>query len=651
VTRRNGLRVRPTSEGQPPKVAENALFPGGGLPAPETPFRRRSIQLVAVLALVVSVVYLTWRVCFTLGGNLWISLPLWVLELYAAMGLGLFTFSLWNLDRQVVPEPARQTDLRVGVLIPTYNEPIEVLFPTVAAAVALEPSHETYVLDDGQRPWVRAMAASLGARYIAREEHTHAKAGNVNHALARLDLDVVGILDADHIADSGFLTNTLGYFEDPRVAVVQTPQDFYNLDSFEHEKNRSWFWRARRPISFNEQRLFYRAIQPGKNRWKAAFWCGTNAVVRTAAIAEIGGIADETVTEDMHTTIRLHRHGWQSIYHNEVLAHGLAARDATEYQAQRLRWGTGAMQILRLEHPFTRRGLSLSQRLAYAATILSWFDAWRTLGYVLLPLLVIFSGAIPIHAPFVVFVIAFGMTFALQRLAMALLSRGYAPQGMAVLFEFVRLQSNLKATLTYFRRGERSFSVTAKHSTDERRRTQAPWSLWVLLILTGLALVWFACTLAGLTPVVYHVKWTVYGALFWVLVNLGFLAAALSRIRSDRFASERRAAVRLQTGGPASIEDRPGQLLDISIGGAMIRCEHPPERRQGPLEIELDCAEQRIALLGEERGRQTLPGGSAIIRLRFTEKQAPELAQLTRALFASTPTRPGKEARIEESAA
>jgi cellulose synthase (UDP-forming) len=604
-----------------------------------------------VLALVVSVVYLAWRVGFTLGGNLWVSLPLWLLELYAAVGLGLFTFSLWNVDRGVVPEPVQRTDLRVGVLIPTYNEPIEVLFPTVAAAVALEPSHETYVLDDGQRLWVRAMAASLGARYIAREEHTHAKAGNVNHALAEVELDVVGILDADHIAESGFLTNTLGYFEDPGVAVVQTPQDFYNLDSFEHEKNRSWFWRARRSVSFNEQRLFYRAIQPGKNRWKAAFWCGTNAVVRTTAIAEIGGIADETVTEDMHTTIRLHRHGWESIYHNEVLAHGLAARDATEYQAQRLRWGTGAMQILHLERPFTRGGLSLSQRVAYAATILGWFDAWRTLGYVLLPVAVIFSGTTPIHAPFAVFVIAFGVTFALQRFAMALLSRGYAPQGMAALFEFVRLQSNLKATLTYFRRGERPFSVTSKEGADARRRTQAPWTLWVLVALTGLALVWFGCTLAGLTPLAYHVKWTVYGALFWVLVNLGFLVAALSRIRSDRYASERRVAVRLQTGGPARVNGRSGHLLDISIGGVMIRCEHPPAHREGSLKIELDCAGEEIVLLGDERGRQTLADGSAIIRLQFADQQTSELARLTRALFGSTRPSARKEARIEASAA
>jgi hypothetical protein len=83
-------------------------------------------------------------------------------------------------------------------------------------------------------------------------------------------------------------------------------------------------------------------------------------------------------------------------------------------------------------------------------------------------------------------------------------------------------------------------------------------------------LIWFAGTLARITPVVYHVRWTAYGALFWALVNLGFLVAALARIRSDRFASERRTAVRLQTGGPASIEG-VGHLLDVSTGGAMVR--------------------------------------------------------------------------------
>ena len=82
-------------------------------------------------------------------------------------------------------------------------------------------------------------------------------------------------------------------------------------------------------------------------------------MVRVSAVRDVGGIAFESVTEDMHTTIRLHRRKWRTVYHNEVLARGLAARDGGEYQAQRIRWGTGAMQILRQERlrPVGQRGL------------------------------------------------------------------------------------------------------------------------------------------------------------------------------------------------------------------------------------------------------------------------------------------------------
>jgi len=141
------------------------------LPAPESKSRRRTIHVAAVVALAVSTAYLSWRVGFTLG-SLWLAIPLWLLELHAAVGLFLFTFSLWDIDSAVIPPPVLQTDQRIAVLIPTYNEPSEVLLPTVAAAVALEPAHETWVLDDGHRPWVREMATSLGARYLTREERS-----------------------------------------------------------------------------------------------------------------------------------------------------------------------------------------------------------------------------------------------------------------------------------------------------------------------------------------------------------------------------------------------------------------------------------------------------------------------------------------------
>ena len=176
--------------------------------------------------------------------------------------------------------------MSVAVLIPTYNESREVLLPTVAAAVALEPAHETWVLDDGARPWVREMAEAIGARYVARVTHEHAKAGNINHALGIVEADLLAILDADHVAHPDFLLRTLGYFRDPKVAVVQTPQEFYNVTSFEHGSGRTFGER------FHEQTLFYRLLEPGKNRWNAAFWCGTNAVVRASGPARGGRLRD-----------------------------------------------------------------------------------------------------------------------------------------------------------------------------------------------------------------------------------------------------------------------------------------------------------------------------------------------------------------------
>ena len=613
-------------------------FPGGEMPTPESPSRRIVVRSSAILALTVSVVYLTWRAGFTLGTDLWISLPLWVLELYAVVGLGLFTFSLWDLDSVRPPDEVHETDLRIAVLIPTYNEPTEVLLPTIAAAVALEPAHDTWVLDDGDRAWVADLAATLGAHYLVRADHAHAKAGNVNHALEHIEADLVAILDADHVATPGFLTHTLGYFDDPKMAVVQTPQDFYNPDSFEHDRNRSWFWRDRREVSFNEQRLFYRGIQPGKNRWGAAFWCGTNALVRMTALQEVGGVAHESVTEDIHTTIRIHRRGWRTVYHNEVVAYGLAAKEAEQYQTQRLRWGTGAMQVMHQEHPLTGPGLSMSQRLAYASTLLGWFDAWRTLGYVLVPMAVVFSGANPIHVPALVFLVAFGITFALQRFAIGLLSRGYAPQRLAMLFEFVRMQSNITATLSYLRQGERPFQVTAKAGSKGRTRQPVPGLLLGLIALTALATVWFGCTLAGLTPTTYEVHWTAYGAVFWMLVNACMLTGAASRIRSERFASDRRSSVRLTSGGSVWLDGTISELLDVSVGGALVRASAAStEGGLHDLRIQLD--DTTIALHCHERSRQTVGAGGALVGLQFDEGQDCEIAEVAVRLIGGGPTR------------
>ena len=353
-------------------------FVGGDVLPAESRRRLLLIRGVAVFAIVLMWSYLAWRGASTLSLAVWwVSLPLFAVEVHNAIGLTLFTIALWSIVQ--IPHAATpKRDYRVAVLIPTYNEPEEILLPTIAAAVTLEPEHETWVLDDGNRPEVRLLAEDLGAHYLAREDNTHAKAGNLNHALELLDAEIVATLDADHVPAPNFLRHTLPYFDDDRVAVVQTPQDFYNEDSFEHEGGEQG-----RP--FVEEAVFYRVIAPGKNAYGGAFWCGTSALIRTEALREVGGVATETVTEDIHTTIRLNRRGWKGVYHNEVLAHGLAPGNAEEYMGQRNRWAMGAMQVLRTENPLTTRGLTWGQRLSFGTTLFAWFDSWRTFAYMVLP--------------------------------------------------------------------------------------------------------------------------------------------------------------------------------------------------------------------------------------------------------------------------
>ena len=111
-------------------------FPDGSARG-SSPLRDRGARVVAVLALAATAVYLGWRAVATIDPSVWwLSLPMYLLELHAAVGLGLYAFSLWNLGAGPRARPARETPLRVAVLIPTWNEPPEVLAPTIAAAVA-----------------------------------------------------------------------------------------------------------------------------------------------------------------------------------------------------------------------------------------------------------------------------------------------------------------------------------------------------------------------------------------------------------------------------------------------------------------------------------------------------------------------------------
>ena len=600
----------------------------GHLPPPDGARRLLLIRAVAVVALVATAIYLGWRATSTLNLEAWyLALPMLVLEAHAAVGLGLFAFSLWDVDRRP-PRRALRRLPSIAVVIPTYNEGPEILVPTIAAAVAMEPAHETWVLDDGERPEIEELARSLGARYLARPTHEHAKAGNLNHALGIIAADILAVLDADHVASPEFLRATLGYFSDPRVALVQTPQDFYNVTSFEHGSGVTY------GEPFHEQTLFYRLLQPGKNRWNAAFWCGTNALVRTAALREIGGAATDTITEDIHTTIRFHRRGWKTVYHNEVLARGLAADDAAQYQLQRNRWGTGAMQVLRRENPLFVSGLTLGQRLGYAATLLGWFDSWRTLGFLLLPPAVLLTGEIPIVADGLTFALMFGVTYAMQQAALYLLGRGAYRPVLSIIFDLVRMSPNFMATLTLFVPRTPRFRVTPKgRIATNRGRMEAPLMLRLSLAVSFVAAAVYALHLVGPFDLGYASELAALGAFAWLVINAGLTWLAIRRVRSLRYAAERRSAVRFAVDVPGFIDGDAAAVQDVSVGGALVATASPLVERDAHL-VSFELPSGTTSLWAQIRSSRRAPSGEHHYALEFEPGQYPARAALSRAVFA-----------------
>jgi cellulose synthase (UDP-forming) len=243
--------------------------------------RKAVTRVMVTLTLLLGTIYVGWRWLFSVNwGSWWIAVPLVIAETYALVDAFLFGATVWRLKVRgdAPPPPAGAT---VDVFITTYDEPVEMVEATARAACAITYPHATWILDDGDRPEMRAMAAALGLGYVTRSDDwvdrpRHAKAGNLNNALLVTEGEFVLVLDADQIPDPAILDRTLGWFRDDRVALVQTPQ---------------WFSNVTDPDPLGSQApLFYGPIQQGKDGWNAAYFCGSNAVLRREALMQLGVI-------------------------------------------------------------------------------------------------------------------------------------------------------------------------------------------------------------------------------------------------------------------------------------------------------------------------------------------------------------------------
>jgi len=622
----------------------------------------RATHALILVSLLVTTRYLYWRATSTLGfddaASAVAGYTLFGAELYAYL---VTLLGYLQIIRPLKRKPAALPDDRkqwptVDVFIPTYNEPLHVVAATIAGATNLEWPRDRisiHLLDDGDRPAFRRYAAEAGIHYRARKNNQGAKAGNINEALAATRADLVAIFDCDHIPTRSFLQSTVGWFVvDESLAQLQTPHHFYNPDPIErnlsvHDKVPS------------EGALFYGLIQDGNDLWNATFFCGSCAVIRRRALEEIGGIAVETVTEDAHTSLKLHRRGWNSAYINVIQAAGLATETLAAHVNQRIRWARGLAQILRVENPLFASGLNLMQRLCYLNATVHYLYALPRIAFLIAPLCFLFFDLYVIQAE-AMMVAAMALPHLLHsNLTTARIHGRWRHAFWAEVYETLLSFYILVPTLVALvapRRG--SFNVTEKGHTTDRDyfsfRIARPFLAIALLNVAGLGAGFHRLFITGTSD-----TGTTWLNMAWTTYNLIILGVALSVACESR---QTRSHFRRTLPHRAWLSSSDGHrvaanIVDLSESGMRVRLDSVPGDaaldevlvRVDHAHVELQGVWHRLPLSAVETKSfsNEHSGNDNERRFRFDELSAAERRSLVGILYSPADTWMGADKTID----
>lgn len=526
---------------------------------------RISLMLLIFISLLISSRYIWWRITKTIIVEDFTtsicSITLLLAELYSFTVMVLSYFQIcWVLDRKPYPLPEDENSWpSVDIMIPTYNEPLDVVKPCLLAALDLNwPKDKLHIhlLDDGSRPEFENYAKNIGINYIKREEHNHAKAGNINNALTLTNGELVAIFDCDHIPTRAFLQMTVGWMvHDKNIALVQTPHHFYSDDPFEKNLN----IKGKVP---SENSLFHDFIQKGNDMWNATMFCGSCAVIRRAPLLEVGGIAIETVTEDAHTSLRLNRHGYSSAFISLPLAAGLATESLADHINQRIRWARGMTQIFRTDNPFLHRGLTFAQRICFANAMIHFLHGLPRIIFLLAPLPYLFFNVYVIFASGIAI-----LSYVLPHMVHSTITNQRIQEGRRFYFWGAIYETILSWYITIptivalISPKHGKFNVTAKG--EENDHTYFDWtvsrSYIILMILNFAGLVYGFYSLL-FKPNAESI--TIAINMLWVVYNLLILGASTAVALE---AKQVRTAPRVTCNIPTIIELSDGSMLSATI--------------------------------------------------------------------------------------
>lgn len=547
--------------------------------------------------------YVYWRTTSTLPPvnqleNFIPGFLLYLAEMYsvAMLALSLFIVSMPlppNRPRPGSPDYAPSVD----VFIPTYNEDADMLANTLAAAKNMDYPPEkltVWLLDDGgtlqkrnsasipdaqaaqtRHDELQELCRNLDANYLTRDRNEHAKAGNLNNGLNHSHGDLITVFDADHAPARDFLRETVGYFEeDPRLFLVQTPHFFLNPDPI--ERNLKTF-----NTMPSENEMFYGIIQRGLDKWNAAFFCGSAAVLNRRALEDTNGFSGVSITEDCETALALHARGWNSVYVDKPLIAGLQPATFASFIGQRSRWAQGMMQILMFRMPLFKRGLSMPQRLCYMSSTLFWLFPFPRTVFLFAPLFYIFFD-LEIFVGSGGEFLAYTTTYMLVNLLMQNYLYGrFRWPWISELYEYVQTVHLLPAVISVILNPTKpTFKVTAKdESISDNRLSEISRPFFVIF---GVLLIATIMSLYKLYAEPYKSDVTLVVA-GWNFLNLIFAGCALGVVseRSEKAAS-RRVNVKRRCEFRVGEQWYPGVIENVSVNGLLV---HVYDRSMQPLTV------------------------------------------------------------------
>lgn len=283
--------------------------------------------------------------------------------------------------RTATPKPSERYFPKVSLHVPAYNEPPDMVIATLDALAKLDyPNYEVLMIDDNTtdealwRP-LEAHCKKLGFKFFHLDNWPGYKSGALNFAATQTDpaAEIVGIIDSDYIVEPNYLKDLVGYFENPRMAFVQTPQDYRDFDPKDRYAK----------ACYHAYQYFFKISMATRNERNGIIFTGTMGLIRKTVLEEVGGWDEWCITEDAEIALKILDRGYESLYIDKTYGRGLMPLNFEGLKKQRFRWAFGGMQVIRLHwktliprllNRHDGSQLSFGQKFDFWSGGLQWFN-------------------------------------------------------------------------------------------------------------------------------------------------------------------------------------------------------------------------------------------------------------------------------------